>query len=290
MFYIGMDVHGKWTRIEGFDPDTGEVVSFPKVANDPEALGEVFSTMDGPIHAAMEIGTNAWAMYWTLRQMVDELIVVDTLETWGREGRRGAKTDKRDAKGLARKLYEGTLKALYVPDKLTQDYRVLIRARVSTTRRVTALVNEIGAVLRSWGVVVDCSLLREKGKKLIEESRERLPENSLVVLDGLVRQLECAREEEDRFTGMIEKLAAADETCRILMTAPDVGPITAFAMRAEVGDIRRFRSAKHLVSYCGLCPVVQQSAEKLSARQSAEVVQQGAEVSSGAPGVGNGSG
>lgn len=263
MFYIGMDVHGKWTRIEGFDPRTGETVSFARVPNDAEALREVFSSLDGPIHAAMEIGTNAWAMYWTLTEMVDELMVVDTLETWGREGRRGAKTDKRDAKGLALKLYEGRLKALYVPDKVTQDYRCLIRARVSTTRRVTALVNEVGAVLRHWGVVIECSLLSEKGGKLIEEWREKLPGNSRSALDALVRQLDCAREEEDRLTQMIRDLAETDETCRILMTAPEVGPITAFAMRAEVGDIRRFASAKHLVSYCGLCPVVEQSAEKL---------------------------
>jgi len=188
MFYIGMDVHGKWTRIEGFDPDTGETVSFPRVENHLEALSEVFSTLEGPIHAAMEIGTNAWAMYWTLQQLVDHLMVVDTLETWGKTGRRGAKTDKRDAKGLAQKLYEGKLKALYVPDKLTQDYRCLIRARVSTTRRVTALVNEVGAVLRSWGIVVECSLLTDKGRMLIEKSREGLPANSLLVLDGLLEQ------------------------------------------------------------------------------------------------------
>jgi hypothetical protein len=68
-----MDVHGKWTRIEGFDPESGEVVSFPRVPNDPEALEEEFSALEGPIHDAMEIGTNVWAMYWTLQQFVDHL-------------------------------------------------------------------------------------------------------------------------------------------------------------------------------------------------------------------------
>ena len=262
MFYIGMDVHGKWTRIEGFDPATGETVSFPKVDNDVAVLREVLSSLDGPVHAAMEIGTNAWAMYWTLHEIVDELIVVDSLDTWGREGRRGAKTDKRDAKGLAKKLYEGKLKALYVPDKQTQDYRCLVRARVSTMRRVTALVNEVGAVLRSWGIIVESSLLTDKGRMLIKESRERLPENSILVLDSLLSQLDCVRKEEDLLTERIEQIASEDSTCQLLMSIPSVGSITAFAVRAEVGDIRRFPSAKHLVSYCGLGPLVEQSAEK----------------------------
>ena len=100
MFYIGMDVHGKWTRIEGFDPDTGETVSFPRVENDLEALSQVFSTLEGPIHAAMEIGTNAWAMYWTLQQLVDHLMVVDTLETWGKTGRRGPRRTSGTRRGL----------------------------------------------------------------------------------------------------------------------------------------------------------------------------------------------
>lgn len=263
MLYIGMDVHSKWTRIEGFDPDTGETVSFPKVSNDPEALKEVFSTLDGPLHAAMEIGTNAWCMYWTLSQFVDELMVVDTLDTWGREGRRGAKTDRRDAKKLALKLCRGELKALYVPDKQTQDYRCLIRAKMNTTRRVTALVNETGAVLRSWGILVDCGLLTNKGRKLIEEVREKLLKNSLLVLDGLIEQLDSARKQEDLFTERIEQIVLEDKACRLLLSIPGVGPITAFAVRAEVGDIERFPSAKHLVSYCGLGPLVEQSAEKL---------------------------
>jgi len=224
MLYIGMDGHSKWTRIEGFDPDTGEIISCAKVANEREALAAVFAQWEGPIHAVMEIGTNAWAMYWTLLEFVDELMVVDTLATWGTEGRRGAKTDRRDARKLAQKLYQGQLQPLYVPDKQTQEYRCLIRARVSTTRRVTALVNEIGAVLRSWGVVVSSSLLTDKGRALMEASREQLPERSRLVLNGLVQQLDCALEQEETFTQQIEKLAQEDEVCQVLMTIPGSPP------------------------------------------------------------------
>ena len=181
----------------------------------------------------------------------------------GKRSRRGAKTDRRDAIKLAEKLYHGQLKALYVPDELTQDLRCLIRGRVSATKRVTGFVNEIGSILRSWGVVVESSLLTEKGKKLISECRERLPENSLFVLDGLIEQLEMARKHEENLTERITELAEGDETCRLLMSIPGVGPITAFAVRAEVGDIGRFPSAKHLVSYCGLGPGVSQSADRL---------------------------
>jgi transposase len=263
MLYIGMDVHSKWSCIRGFNPETGETINHPRVPNNLEALREVFDSLDGPFYGAMEIGTNAWAMYWTLLEFFEKLIVVDALETWGKEGRRGPKTDGRDALGLAFKMSRGELNALYVPDKVTQDYRCLIRARVNATRRVTKLVNEVGSLLRSWGVMVSSSLLTQKGEKLIEDCRERLPENALFVLDGLIEQLRLAKELEGKLTGRIEKLAAGDDTCKLLMSIPDIGPITAFAVRAEVGEIGRFASAKHLVSYCGLGPVVSQSADRI---------------------------
>jgi len=153
MLYLGIDGHSKWNRTEGFNPNTGETISMPKVSNNPDILKEEFSKLDGPLYGAMEAGTNAWAIYWTLLPFFEELIVVDPLETWGREGRRGAKTDRRDALKLAEKLYRGELKALYVPDEVTQDWRCLIRARISATRKINKLVNEIGALLRSWGIV-----------------------------------------------------------------------------------------------------------------------------------------
>ena len=47
----------------------------------------------------------------------------DPATLWGRDIRRGGKTNKRDAIGLAKKLYRGELTGLYVPDVETQDKR-----------------------------------------------------------------------------------------------------------------------------------------------------------------------
>lgn len=47
------------------------------------------------------------------------------------------------------------------------------------------------------------------------------------------------------------------------MTIPDVGSLTALVIRAEVGDIHRFRSTEALICYCGLNPCVFQTSETL---------------------------
>jgi transposase len=201
-------------------------------------------------------------VYRILEPYFEELMVVDPATVWGRVIRRGAKTDRRDAFTLALKMHRGELTPLYVPDVETQDKRALGRAKINASRRVTKLVNEIGAELRSWGIILHCSLLSQEGQALIEDSRAKLPEFSLIVLEGLLEQLKLARETEEKLESLLVAEAAEDETCKLLMSIPDVGPITAFVVRAEIGDINRFRSADALINYSGLCPTVDQSSER----------------------------
>jgi len=48
-----------------------------------------------------------------------------------------------------------------------------------------------------------------------------------------------------------------------LKTVPKVGPITALTWALEIGEVSRFRSVKHAISYCGLCGEEKSSAEKV---------------------------
>lgn len=262
MLYLGHDVHSKWMTVKGFDPETGEAVEIAKLANDRESLQEAFANLPGPLYGALESGTNSWAVYRILKPYFEQLIVVDPASVWGREGRRGAKTDRRDAFKLALKMYRGELEPLYIPDERTQDQRALARGKINATRRITKLVNEIGSVLRSWGIIVDCSLLSKKGEALIEDAKSKLPKHSLKLLGLLLRELELAREVENELEKDVEAEAAEDEDCQRLMSIPDVGALTALVVKSEVGQISRFAGSDQLVCYCGLCPSVSQSAEK----------------------------
>lgn len=262
MLYLGLDVHSKWMTVMGFNPETGDIVHHDRVPNDSESLQAIFSTLSGPLHGAMESGTNSWAVYRHLVPFFEQLVVVDPAEVWGKEVRRGAKTDKRDAMKLATKLSKGELSALYVPDEKTQDLRILVRSKVHATHHVTQLVNEIGSLLRSWGIIVGCSLLSKKGEKLIEDQKKHLAPHSLAVLEAWLEMLRQAQKTEATLEETIRQEAAVDEDCQKLMSIPGVGAFTAMVVRAEVGDIRRFPSAAHLVSYCGLSPTMRQSADK----------------------------
>ena len=59
----------------------------------------------------------------------------------------------------------------------------------------------------------------------------------------------------------IRRSVAADPVCRRLMTAPGVGPITAFAYRATVDDPQRFARSSDVPALFGLVPRIDQSGE-----------------------------
>src|SRR5919106_5277025 len=78
-------------------------------------------------------------------------------------------------------------------------------------------------------------------------------------VDSAIRQIEFCESEIAAIEKLVAEEALASAEIRRLMSVPGVGAITAAAFMAAVGDIRRFPSAKKLVVYLGLDPIVRQS-------------------------------
>jgi transposase len=108
---------------------------------------------------------------------------------------------------------------------------------------------ELG-IVRGQGVGKASQLMR-----LVEDAADdALPakmRQQLQHLVELVRDLHRRLAEIDRELG---ELAREHPAARRLATIPGVGPVTATALVAAIGDIGRFRSGRHLAAYLGLVP------------------------------------
>jgi len=260
MLYIGLDIHSKWMTIAILNALTGVMSTINRVPNDPEVLREIFGGFRGKLHGVMEAGTNAWAMYRILQPYFSELVVADPAKLWRRSSDRVAKTDKRDAERMALMLSRGEIEPLYIPDERTQDLRQLVRAKIRSSRLVTKLVNEIGGLLRSWGYVGSRSLISKSGRRELEKAE--LPARSQRVLELWNELLEKAEEIERELDAVIKEEAQSEPVCQLLETMPGVGPFTSLLIRAEIGDISRFKHSSELASYVGLTPRVLQSGNR----------------------------
>ena len=79
-----------------------------------------------------------------------------------------------------------------------------------------------------------------------------LPDNYKMALKGYLSILESVKREIQVASREIQLLAKEDQDAMVLMTVPGVGYYTALLIKSEIGDVRRFPSAKQLCSYAGL--------------------------------------
>jgi transposase len=170
-----------------------------------------------------------------------------------------AKTDRLDARTLARLLMSGLLDQVWTPDERTRTLRRLTNRRERLVRARTRAKNEAHAVLArnlcERPPVSDA--FGKAGREWLSELE--LPVDERLTLDGCLRQVDFLDTEVAALDREIAKQALAWPEVLRLMTVPGVNVQTAATFMASVGDVRRFSSPRKLVSYLGLDPRVRQS-------------------------------
>ena len=170
-----------------------------------------------------------------------------------------AKTDRLDARTLAKLLMSGLLDPVWTPDERTRALRRLTNRRERIVRARTRAKNEAHGVLSrnlcERPPVTDA--FGKAGREWLAELE--LPVDERLTLDGCLRQVDFLDGEIAAIDREIAKQALAWPEVLRLMTVPGVNVQTAATFMASIGDIRRFPSARKLVSYLGLDPRVRQS-------------------------------
>jgi len=200
---------------------------------------------------------NCWEIARILEPHVARVIVVSPADTGIRQAR--AKTDRLDARALAKLLAAGSLDAVWCPDERIRALRRRLQRRTQLVCARTRSKNEIHAVLvrRLIGKPPVTDLFGVKGRRWLRELELPLEEQETV--DAALRQLEFL----DAEIAAVERLIAAEALSwpeiKRLMTVPGVNVIVAATFIAAVGDVRRFPDRRRLTGYLGLDPRVRQS-------------------------------
>jgi len=168
----------------------------------------------------------------------------------------------RDAQVLAQFLALDMIPAAYRPTPRQRQHRVLVRQRVWLRRRTTGVKNKIRHVLANYNADRK-DLFTEEG--LASVAALPLLACDRCVLEQLLaswRHYEQQRAALDKeLRAFAKKAPAAEKEARaVLESIPDVGPVTVDVVISELGDVRRFRSAKCVAAYAGLAPKRRESA------------------------------
>ncbi len=252
---VGLDVHLEFCEVA--ISDGGEVRSAGRIETTPEQVELFARSLGREDRVALEVTGNAWELARIIEPHVGQVVVVSPSDTGIRQAR--AKTDRLDARTLAKLLAAGSLDAVWVPDRETWVMRRRLARRAQLVQARTRVKNEIHAVLMRQliGRAPFSDLFGVKGRRWL--SGLRLPLEERETVDAAMRQIEFLDCEIAEVERMIAKAALARPEIRRLMTVPGVNVIVAATFMAAIGDIRRFENPRKLVGYLGLDPRVRQS-------------------------------
>ena len=168
------------------------------------------------------------------------------------------KTDAVDAATLAQLLRAGLLPEAYIAPRELRDVRELLRHRVALVAMRSAIKNRVHAILAKHGVTHEHSdLFGKAGRQFLTTVELRQAPRQR--LDSLLALLEDFDREIDAYAKEIDRQAKADERVKLLCQIHGVGRYTAMLIIAEIGDVRRFPTARHLCAWAGLTPTVRSS-------------------------------
>jgi transposase len=166
------------------------------------------------------------------------------------------KNDDRDAEAIAEAATRPTMRFVELKSEAQLDMQSLHRARDRLVGERTALINQLRAFLLERGLIVP------QGRRKLERHIKTLLDTEQVTLSQRTRLLvedQCAewRELDRRILAFEEEFALqarSDETARLLMTIPGIGPLNATALVAAVGSAQTFGRGRDLAAWLGLVP------------------------------------
>ena len=268
-FFIGLDVHKKqWTlSIMSMNMMLKRHLSIDPL---PSALLNYMQRHypEGNYHVAYESGFSGFWAARDLSKLGIDCMVIHPSDVPSSQKERMNKNDRVDSRKIARSLNNGDLIPIYIPTKVSEEYRHLNRHRLKTIKDQTRLKNRIKSVLNQFGFPIPLNYQERRwsGTFIVWlKSIKFDTEYAQFAYDDLIDQFIQIR---TRITIQLKKMrlmAKEQEPFNIivplLLCVPGIGFITAMTLTTEIIDMSRFKTLEHLASYVGLIPSIQSSDE-----------------------------
>jgi transposase len=254
---LGWDNHRKFSKVSLMEQTPeGDIRAVERARlehGDRQAMCAWLAHLNPEIPVALE-ATFGWPWVADLLEELGHPVHLAHPPTIRALAKHEAKTDRCDSDRLGKFQLRGILPESYLAPPEVRQRRERTRYRMALSALRTAVKNRAQAVLHRHGILHDFSdLFGKAGRAFLEDLK--LPDGSRQALQGCLTLLDTLTlliHEVEQW--MVENLEE-DDLVRLLMTLPGIGLILAHVLRAEIGEIERFPTFRHLAGYSGLAPM-----------------------------------
>lgn len=166
------------------------------------------------------------------------------------------KNDAADAEAICEAVTRPNMR--FVPIKNIEQQAVLAlhRVRQGFVKARTAQANQIRGLLSEFGLIVPQGIgyITSRVPELIEDAANELPGAFRVLVQRLLDHLKDLGRQVEELETQIQAWHRASDLSSKLAQVPGIGPITASALVASIGDAKNFESGRQLAAWLGLVP------------------------------------
>jgi len=196
-------------------------------------------------------GAHHWAREFEKHGHTVRLMAPKFVAPYRMSGKRG-KNDANDAAAICEAVTRPSMR--FVPIKSIEQQAVLFvhRARQGYVEERTALINRLRGLLSELGIVLPlkASVMRREVRKVLED----LPGWCNTVVGDMLSHLTRLDERITEYDKHLSQIAQHNDHARQLMKLAGVGPTTASAIVASVGNGHDFKNSRQFSAWLGLTP------------------------------------
>jgi transposase len=257
--FVGLDVSQKMTAICVVD-GVGLRLWRGQCPTVPERIADMVRRQAGDgARIGIETGAMTPWLVHELRNVGLDVVCLDARHARAALKMQINKTDQNDAEGLAQIVRTGWFRAVHVKSFDSHRVRALLGARTQLVGMTTRLSNHIRGVLKTFGLLPGAM----RGLPFDRKVEALLVEHADVAL--IVQPMPVAwrqlRVQIKAFDKAIRKLVRSNTTCRLLMSVPGIGVLSALAYVSTDEDPERFARSRSVGAHLGLTPRQYQSGE-----------------------------
>jgi transposase len=169
----------------------------------------------------------------------------------------GNKHDAADAAAICEAASRPAMRFVAVKTAPAQAVLALHRVRDGFIKARTAQANQLRGLLAEFGLSIAQGLgkLIQEVKRVIADMENGLPPLMRDLAQRLLSHLLEVDRQVQEIDLQVRQLCRQSEVCRRLEQVPGIGPLTASALEATVGDnIASFKNGRQLAAFLGLVP------------------------------------
>lgn len=254
--YAALDVSKASTQVHVVD-ETGTCLWRGKSLTHPQALAEALAPFASDlVKVGLETGCLSTWLGHELRDRGLPVVCMDARQAHAALSVTMNKTDANDARGLAHLLRAGLYREVRLKGWDDVRLRTLIHARRALLRAQIDIANALRGALRTFGLMLAAGPGNGGARAFDRRVREHLANRPdlVPIVMPMLEAWQAVRAQVVQHDRAIRAAVRADPRCRLLMTAPGVGHLTALGFVAAIGDPEAFRSGRTAAAWIGLTP------------------------------------